>query len=160
VPVVVLHLQVRLVPGEAEALVPGDEGGIDGPVSTELAVLDGEHVEGEPGLDVTQRDVETVVELAALDRDARRRRARRLVWDRGQASHNRWVREQVELLLIDLLGAAHACERNGRDQRGTGDPHALLGTDGHHTSPPDCRGGSAGGTAGRQRCHAPYARPA
>src|SRR5262249_23727693 len=99
VAVVVLHLQVRLVPGEAEALVPGDEGGIDGPVGQELAVLDGEQVEGETGLDVAQRDVEAVVELAALYRDARRRRARRIVGERGQASHDRGVREQVELLL-------------------------------------------------------------
>src|SRR5262249_14859180 len=34
--IVVLHLQVRLVPGEAEALVPGDEGGIDGSAGEEL----------------------------------------------------------------------------------------------------------------------------
>src|SRR5262249_21231217 len=59
-------------------------------------------------------------------------------------SHHRRIREQVELLLIELLCAAQASDRDRRDHRRTGQPPATLGTNGHHGTPPGCPGFSAG----------------
>src|SRR5262249_23644264 len=123
---VVPHLEIRLVPGQTEALVAGDERGIDPAVVEELAVLDGEHVEREALLDVAKLDVEPVVQLAAPDGDAGRRRTGRVVGEGGQAAYDCRIGEQVELLLVYLLGAAHPGDGDRRNHGGAGKPHALL----------------------------------